>query len=247
MDSTSTQPALEAATEPSHGPGLTQRQRWSELGLVALIAIAPLILSATAALVSTVNPVRSGMNFAIASRILHEASSLFLVFYLLSRRGQNLRGLGLTFDRWMDLPIAFGLTLGGLFFSAVLSILIRSVSITATGHPAEARDPRVIFAGISLGGFVFYSIGSAIFEEIIVRGYVMSEMIGLACPVWLAALTSIVLQTSYHVYYGWGGALALSGVFIVFAIYFAFSRRLLPVILGHLIMDLFATWVNHFR
>jgi membrane protease YdiL (CAAX protease family) len=86
-----------------------------------------------------------------------------------------------------------------------------------------------------------YAISAGIFEETLVRGYLMTEMIALGKPVWLATIASIVLQTSYHVYYGFAGALSISGLFIVFAVYFAFSRRLGPVILAHSCWDVAVT------
>ena len=167
-----------------------------------------------------------------------------LVAYLLKRRGSGLKNLGLTFSRW-DWLKGLGLAFGGLFVSALISIFVHWFSVAVTGHPAESRNPKVIFAGIAPGWLVVYSFGAAIFEETIVRAYITTEMIALAFPVWAGTLMSITLQTSYHVYYGIGGAIAASGVFIVFGIYFATSRRLLPVILGHLFVDLWATWINH--
>lgn len=249
MDSVAAQPKVETVPEFQSLPVIAPGQRWVELCLVILIAIAPLILNAVVALLYPRSGPRSGFSPAlrVASVLLHEVSSLFLVVYLLHRRGESLRTLGLAFNRWTDIFRGLGLTLGGLFLSAILSMIVRSSSMALTGHPAEMRDPRVIFAGLSTSGFVVYSCGAAVFEETIVRAYLTAELIALAAPVWLATLTSIVLQTSYHVYYGLGGALALSGVFIVFGIYFANTRRLLPVILGHLFMDLWATWVNLVR
>jgi len=91
-----------------------------------------------------------------------------------------------------------------------------------------------------------YAAGASFFEEIIVRGYVTTELIGLSSPVWLATMASVLLQTSYHVYYGFHGAIVASGTFIIFGFYFAVSRRLLPVILGHLFFDVIAIGFNHF-
>ena len=246
MDSTGTQPAIEAIPESQSPAAIARWQRWTELGLVVLIAIAPITLATTAYLFYPTAGF-AFTKFGIASGLLHEISSLLLVFYLLKRRGNSLKYLGLTFDHWTDVLKGLGLALGGVFLSAVMSVFARSISTTVTGHPAEMRDPRVIFAAIAPGWLAIYSLAAAIFEETIVRAYITTEMIALSFPVWLATVASIILQTSYHVYYGLGGAMAVSGIFIAFGIYFASSRRLLPVILGHLFVDLWATWVNHFH
>jgi membrane protease YdiL (CAAX protease family) len=252
MDSTGIQAELDVTSGSRLSALVTQRQRWAELGVVVLIAVAPLTLSAFTSLVYP----KTGSGFAagyslpggslrLAAGLLHQISSLLLVFFLLTRRGQTLKSLGLTFDRWTDWPIGLGLALAGPFLSAILSIVVRSASLAITSHPAEMRDASVIFAGIPTGWFVFYALTAAVFEETIVRAYITSEMIALAAPVWLATLTSVVLQTSYHVYYGWGGALAVSGIFIVFGIYFAITRRLLPLILAHFFFDLLAILARH--
>jgi membrane protease YdiL (CAAX protease family) len=51
---------------------------------------------------------------------------------------------------------------------------------------------------------------------------------------------SVVVQFSYHLYYGWEGAIALSFQFLVFALYYAHSRRILPVIVAHGFFDIYA-------
>lgn len=244
MESTGAEPALQATAQAPPRPAAPDWQRWAELGLVVLIAIVPLILRAVASLSHPQAGDTLALHFRMSYAILEQVSSLLLVFYFLSRRGQGIKALGLTFDRWTDLLRAVGVAVGGLFVSAFLSSLVRSLSWPLTGHMPDMRDPRVIFAGVPLGWFVIYAIISSIFEETIVRGYVTSEMISLSCPVWFSTVTSIVLQTSYHVYYGVGGALAVSGMFIVSGIYFARSRRLLPVILGHMAVDIFTIWLR---
>jgi hypothetical protein len=244
MESSGAQAVLESTPESQRTPAVPQRHRWSELGLVVLIAIVPLIGSALGSLLYP----RAGSSlprpWRTTTALLHEISSLLLVFYFLARRGEGLKSLGLKLDRWTDLLKALGLALAGLILSAVLYAIVRSTTPAITGHAADVRDPKIIFAGMTLSWAVIYSTSSAVFEEIVVRGFVTSEMIALTCPVWLATLVSIALQTSYHVYYGVAGALGISGIFIVFGIYFARSRRLLPVILGHLFFDLWALWAN---
>ena len=247
MSSTGTQPGLEVPSESQAAPRLTDWQRWRELGLLLAIAILPSILGATFILFHPVTGSSAGTNFRFAGGLLHQVTSILLVIYVLSRRGLNLKSLGLDFSRWTDFLVALGLAFAGFIVSATISILVRSLSAPMTGHAPDMRDARVIFAGASPLLMLIYSAGSSVFEETLVRGYVTTEMIGLACPVWLASIASVLLQTSYHVYYGLGGALVVSGHFIVFALYFSISRRLLPVILGHLIVDFAAVGMNYLR
>jgi len=248
MDSTGTQQGLEVSVESQDFSRQTDWRRWRELGLVILIAIAPATLAAFSSLFYPTShgpntfPAR---NFGFSWGLLHQASSLLLVIYVLGRRGLSLRSLGLNFSRWIDLPVALGLAIAGFVLVAVISVIVRHYS--SSGQGLEMRDARTIFAGASPILLLIYSATSAVFEETVVRGYVTTELIGLAWPVWLASLASVLLQTSYHVYYGLGGALVVSGHFIVSALYFSISRRLLPVILGHLIVDFTAVGLNSLR
>jgi len=51
---------------------------------------------------------------------------------------------------------------------------------------------------------------------------------------------SVAVQFSYHLYYGWAGAIALSFQFLIFALYYSHSRRALPIIAAHGFFDIWA-------
>ena len=244
MDSTGTQPVIAVVPEAQSLPAITQQQRWIELGLVLLIAIVPAIYSAIIQLLypRTGPPILP--NLRTISGFLHQASVILLLIYLLSRRGASLKNIGLDWS-WSETVVGFGLAMAALMLTAILALFVYWFG--PHDFAPEMRSPRVIFAGISPWLLLLYSMSSSFFEETVVRGFLTTELIGLAAPVWLATLTSVLLQTSYHLYYGFGGALIVAGSFIVFGLYFASSRRLLPVILGHLFVDLVAVWMNHFR
>jgi membrane protease YdiL (CAAX protease family) len=78
------------------------------------------------------------------------------------------------------------------------------------------------------------------FEELIVRAYLMTEIRELTGSATLAVIVSATVQTSYHLYYGWKGALAMGFMFLIFSIYYARKRRITPVILAHAVLDLAA-------
>ncbi|HEY6306035.1 MAG TPA: CPBP family intramembrane glutamic endopeptidase [Candidatus Angelobacter sp.] len=129
----------------------------------------------------------------------------------------------------------------------LVSVTIQHVHLFWTGEHLHARNAQDIFAGASTILLVAYITAAPIFEETLVRGYLMTELIGLSWPAWLAAGASVALQTSYHLYYGLEGALSLGAGFVVSAVYFARSRRLMPVILSHLLWDLTATYFSWHR
>jgi membrane protease YdiL (CAAX protease family) len=77
------------------------------------------------------------------------------------------------------------------------------------------------------------------FEELVVRAYLMTEVTALTGSTIWAVILSVVVQFSYHLYYGWAGAISLSFQFLVFALYYAHSRRALPVVLAHGFFDVY--------
>ena len=56
----------------------------------------------------------------------------------------------------------------------------------------------------------------------------------------ISIATSVPLQTLYHLYQGVPLAAADAAMFSVFALYFSFTRRIMPVVLAHLAFDLFS-------
>jgi membrane protease YdiL (CAAX protease family) len=185
-------------------------------------------------------------NLRFCSGLVHEFAALTLFLTLVRRQGRSLKDIGFA-PRWLDLPKAAGLFALSYMAMAFVSGIIGYVYFFWTRTPYHFRNAQGIFAGASPIILVLYMAAAPIFEETLVRGYLMTELIGLSWPAWLAALASVALQTSYHLYYGLGGALSLGAGFVVSAIYFAKSRRLMPIILSHFLWDLTATYLNWHR
>ncbi len=55
-----------------------------------------------------------------------------------------------------------------------------------------------------------------------------------------AIVASVALQSAYHLYYGWAGAIQVSFMFLVYALYYARTRRALPVVMAHEFIDAIA-------
>ena len=68
----------------------------------------------------------------------------------------------------------------------------------------------------------------------------MTEIKELTGSSVLAIALSVVFQASYHLYYGWVGALSIGFLFLVFAIYYARYKRAEPIIVAHAVFDLYA-------
>jgi membrane protease YdiL (CAAX protease family) len=212
--------------------------RWFELGLVLLIAFGDSIFRSAILLregTKAVDPVQSSRWLAM---IVHEAAALLLLGYVLIRRGMRIRELGLRWS-WGELGRSLLVTIGAYAAYAVsYPVLVWVQRLLMPG--ATGVTPRQMFGHASWIMFATVLI-NPFFEELIVRAYLMTEVQALTGSWVLATAASVAVQTSYHLYYGWVGALAVGAQFLVFSVYYAKTRRATPVIVAHGVFDLLAT------
>ena len=109
------------------------------------------------------------------------------------------------------------------------------------------NPPVTSFAQGSLLLWLIFMIINPFFEELIVRGYLMSELDYLSKHKSIGIIASIILQTTYHLYQGWASALYLSTTFIVYSLYFAKYKKIMPIVLSHLYFDLAALFHYKFK
>jgi membrane protease YdiL (CAAX protease family) len=176
--------------------------------------------------------------FGAVDGLLQDGIAFLLLAYVFARQKRGAKSIGVEF-RWSDPFKGFGLFILGAIVLKAFKYLVKSTD-AALGISPDNRS--VMHAGWKEHSItdLLGDISSPIFEEVLVRGYLMTEMLQLGKPQGAAIVASVVLQASYHLYYGWGTAIALSGFFLVLAVYFANSRRLTPVIYAHLSWDLIA-------
>jgi len=222
-----------------------RRRRWEDLGLVFGIGFLPLVVSAIYQLFFPIEGTPRLTNYRFGTGLTHEIGVLFLFAILLRRQGRRVGDMGLSFQ-WLDILRGAGLVAGAWIFSGFVAATIRLIYFWS-GSQLHYRDPGKIFGGFQPALFLIYTLAAPFFEEILVRGYLMTELIGLSWPVWLATLISVGLQTSYHLYYGVVGALGVGAGFLLLGIYYAKTRRLMPVVLAHLFWDLAATYSHLHR
>jgi membrane protease YdiL (CAAX protease family) len=236
MASTGTQPELEIPPPP---PPIfvSNTHRWIDLGLVLAVAFAGHILNSIYLSFHPVPPKYS--NISLVGGILAESTALLLFLVLFKRQGRQIQSIGLSF-RWTDLPIALGLVVASFIATAASTGSIGYVWSLATQRSMHWTETRAMFSSTSLWLLPLFLLLNPFFEEILVRGYLTTELIDLRKSVLLATLVSLGVQTSYHLYYGVFGAVVVGCGLAVFAIYYAISRRLMPVILAHMLWDLTA-------
>ncbi|HET8965609.1 MAG TPA: CPBP family intramembrane glutamic endopeptidase, partial [Candidatus Acidoferrum sp.] len=132
------------------------------------------------------------------------------------------------------IPIA----IGSYIAYAIGFFLVSLIHSALFGSPAIAPSARAFFSHPGLA-VVPYVLLNPFFEELIVRAYLMTAVLELTGSSALAVMASVLVQTSYHLYYGWVGAISIAFMFLAFAIVFLKTRRALPVIFAHGLIDIY--------
>jgi membrane protease YdiL (CAAX protease family) len=215
----------------------SKRLRWFEVALVTVVAFGGPILNSLYLLQSGPAVIASVPKFGWAAGLAHEISSLLLVGYILARHGKRFRDLGLGVSI-LDIGTGLFLTVTAYLAYWMGSIAIyaihREIFTSAASYHAASE-----YFGHPSGIGVAYILFASVFEELIVRAYLMSEIKELTGSRTMAIVASVIIQGSYHLYYGWSVALSLAFSFAVFALYYAKSRRILPCIIAHELFDLY--------
>jgi membrane protease YdiL (CAAX protease family) len=219
----------------------SKRLRLAELVLVLFVAFAPALLQSAYALTGgQLGSASVGANLLYSTGIIYEISALAVLRYVLFRQGRGLKEIGFAF-KWTDLPVSFGLFVVAIILTWLWQWGSIMVFHAATGHSpnVQARNVEFLRAGVTVSSVVFVLL-NPFFEELIVRAYAISEMTHLTGKVYVAVLLSVLFQAAYHLYQGAFSAWSYLPVFLIFSLYFAARRRIMPVILAHLYFDLLA-------
>jgi membrane protease YdiL (CAAX protease family) len=229
-------PELLSAEAPLESAGDEKRRRWFELCLVLLISLSGSFLRSLYIFKNGKDAIPAHQDLNWMAGILHEVICLFLLGYVLSRRRLRFKDLGL---RWSlrDLGTGLAVALVSYLVFAVGYIFIHFIYV-ATFSAAPGGATAIEVFGRPTAMTIPFSLLNPFFEELIVRAYLMTEVKSLTGSWTLSIALSVLVQFSYHLYYGWVTALALSLQFLTFALYYAWKRRATPVIVAHEVFDL---------
>jgi len=216
---------------------VTRRRRLLALSLVLLISFAHFVVATFYSLLQTERTVeRSHTQLGVFAALMAEILSLALLWFVLSEHKRSWAEIGWA-PRWIDLFHGIGLIVGVRIAAGFAIIIFQGIFRNYTGHYLQPRSVHGLMdAGLSLLT-VLLVVVNPFFEELIVRGYAMSEIMELGGSRNLAIVVSVGLQMSYHVYQGLLRCIALTVVFLVFSIYFSRTRRIVPAVIAHFWSD----------
>lgn len=84
------------------------------------------------------------------------------------------------------------------------------------------------------------ALQNALLEEVVVVGYLMTRLRQIGWDIRWSILASSLLRGSYHLYQGFGPALGNAVMGVLFGYWFHRSARVLPLVIAHTVLDVFA-------
>jgi uncharacterized protein len=211
------------------------------LGQSAVYAVVSITAKLTAGPLSqqtaTLNPSRSPRPYLdLTYQLLEITFALVPVALALYLLGSARAGLGLSFDRpafdarW-GAALAAGIGIPGLLLVyAAAELGLNARIVPAALQPVWWAVPVLILAAVQ----------NAVLEEVIVVGYLITRLRTIGLSTVMIVATSAVLRGSYHLYQGFGAFLGNAAMGVVFALFFLRTRRVMPLIVAHTLLDVVA-------
>jgi len=245
-----TMPPIAAAAAPEAGPKLIATQHlprdWQHLALVLWAAFSmPLLGSISYLLGGETARTPMGQVWRLCGGLISEVTGLWVLRYVMVRQGRSWRDLGWKISL-RDVPSALGLLIATAVATWGTRMLVWLVCVASSLRLPAVRPPDMVFGfGVSALSIVFVCL-NPFFEELIARAYIITEVLSLGGGRARALAVSVIVQLSYHLYQGPMNVLSLAACFTILSAYYLRSRKILPVILVHLAMDLYALLSGRF-
>jgi membrane protease YdiL (CAAX protease family) len=219
------------------GVSLGQSAIYSILSLINKLTLAKPLSQQTTTLNPSVTPDRPWLDLAYQlAQILFLVIPALLALHLLNGAGDAGRQLGLDRRRpWFDLGTGGGLAAVIGIPGLGLYLLARALSFNT--NVAAADLTSVWWAAPVL---VLAAAANALLEEVVVVGYLVTRLRQLSWRPWTIVAASSLLRGSYHLYQGFGGFIGNAIMGVVFALFFMRTRRVLPLVIAHTLLDVFA-------
>jgi len=149
----------------------------------------------------------------------------------------HLRGFAIA--RLLPTPTLRGGIAGiGLFFAAWLVgwLLVAPFALAAGQAEPQPIERMVAQANISMPVLIATAFVNGAFEEVFLLGFLARALRGFGLAIALGVPT--LVRLSYHLYQGPLGALWVFAVGLVFALYYARTVQLWPVVFAHVLWDI---------
>ncbi|HTR25213.1 MAG TPA: CPBP family intramembrane glutamic endopeptidase [Terriglobales bacterium] len=243
-DFTAPAPSLAPAQSPS---APTPSSRKLQFCLVIAIAFGMPVLSSLIVFIGH-RTLRAATPGRTILGVIFQLVGLLCLYLVLRYQKRGLSDIGVRFPMRIDeVGHAFGLFLGAFPVGFAVGIVLLAIYY-ALGHPLHRTfNDSALFGTHITGWTVLFVLLNPFHEELIVRGFLITEMEHFHRNTALAVFVSVFLQSSYHLYQGLVPAILHASTFLLFSIYFVKTRRILPVVMAHMFLDVSALMVYAHR
>ena len=87
---------------------------------------------------------------------------------------------------------------------------------------------------------ILSAIQNAVLEEVVMVGYLITRFREFSWSVPVAIVTSAAIRGGYHLYQGFGSGLGNFVMGLIFGYWYHHTKRVLPLVIAHTILDVFA-------
>jgi membrane protease YdiL (CAAX protease family) len=217
-----------------HNLGPSRREFFApEFFLVVLLAFGLFSVASVRALFGPLTG-RAALLFddhRVWTLLVYQVSVAPVIMYILWERGW----------KWLDFSVQINPrgVLQGFGLSIVAFMALRAAEMVASSSaeaaPAVAALPAATGL-LTVSGMLVAAIVKAVFEEVLVCGYVIQSLRG-RFGIALAVNASIALRMSFHLYQGAGAFLAFAILGLVFTFFYIRTGRLWPLIVAHALLE----------
>jgi membrane protease YdiL (CAAX protease family) len=197
---------VDCAEESSHI--LSRRERWIDLWFVIGVTLCPVILGSIGFAIHPENlSVFIGTAIQLVTQISTSVVGLTVLFYVLWKRGANLRAFGKPME---GMDILRGIMLWAVVFvaAAIAGAAYSMIYQHIRGHSPSGPDVAAMLANRFQALLMVSLFLNPWFEELIVRGFLMTELTQLTNAT-VAVLAGTLVQALYHVNQGTSGLVQL--------------------------------------
>lgn len=218
------------------GVSLGQSAVYSLLSIAEKLTRSTPLNQQTTTINSSVVPDRPWLDLAYQlAGIVFPLVPALLALYLLRLTGDraaigfDLRRPAFDLTRGLVMAAVIGLPGLAFYFAA------RAIGINTNVAPADLAAQWW-----TVPVLVGLAVMNGVLEEVVVLGFVFTRLRQLAWAPWLVVAASALLRGSYHLYQGFGGFLGNLVMGIVFGAVYLRWRRVGPLVVAHVILDLVA-------
>ena len=165
--------------------------------------------------------------------LIYQASVAPVIAYILWERGW----------KWPDFSVRIsprGVLQGFALAIVAFALLKAGFLLTSSVATASGATPAIAMPALpgilAMGGMLMAAVVKAVFEEVLVCGYVVQSLRG-RFGIALAVNASIAIRMSFHLYQGPGAFLSFALFGLIFTFFYIRTGRLWPLIVAHALLE----------